>query len=78
MGKDQHKDYEVYYLFIEDEKSILYNVTLNCIGFHPFHYRFQTLYAPDYAIIDLDLEAICLDQVISCPRISCYLVKNFS
>lgn len=60
----QHEDHKVHYLFIEDERSLLYAANLGCIGFHPFNSRLQTLYAPDYAIIDLDPEAVSFDQVI--------------
>lgn len=60
----QHEDHTVRYLFIEDERSLLYVANLGCIGMHPFNSRFQSLYAPDYLIIDLDPEAVDFDQVI--------------
>jgi bifunctional non-homologous end joining protein LigD len=54
----------VHYLIIEDERSLLYTTNLGCIGFHPFNSRLQSLYAPDYLVIDLDPEAVSFDQVI--------------
>lgn len=60
----QHSDRKIRYLFIEDERSLLYAVNLGCIGFHPFHSRFRSLDAPDYAIIDLDPVAVSFDAVV--------------
>jgi bifunctional non-homologous end joining protein LigD len=60
----QHEEHKVRYLFIEDERSLLYVANLGCIDLNPFNSRFQTLYAPDYLVIDLDPEAVSFDQVI--------------
>ncbi len=60
----QHDKKSVHYLFIEDEKSLLFAANLGCIEFHPFSSRFQHLMQPDYLIIDLDPEDVSFDQVI--------------
>ncbi len=61
----QHEDHKVRYLIINNEESLLYTVNLGCIGMHPFNSRLQSLYAPDYLIIDLDPEAVSFDEVIT-------------
>jgi bifunctional non-homologous end joining protein LigD len=60
----QHEDRAVRYLFIDHVESLLYAANLGCIGFHPFNSRFQSLYAPDYLILDLDPEGVTFDAVI--------------
>lgn len=60
----QHEDREVRYLFIDNVESLLYTANLGCIGFHPFNSRFQSLFAPDYLILDLDPEGVTFDVVV--------------
>lgn len=61
----QHENRKVRYLFIEDERSLLYTINLGCIGLHPFNSRFQNLHMPDYLVIDLDpTETANFDHVI--------------
>jgi bifunctional non-homologous end joining protein LigD len=60
----QHDEKQVQYLVIEDEKSLLYTVNLGCIDLNPFNSRLQSLYTPDYLIIDLDPEDVPFAVVI--------------
>lgn len=60
----QHEDHRVRYLCIEDERSLLYVVNLGCIDINPFNSRVQSLYYPDYLVIDLDPEKVRFDAVI--------------
>lgn len=64
----EHEDHSVRYLFIEETNALLYTANLGCIGFHPFNSRFDTLYTPDYLVIDLDPEAIPFEKVIEAAQ----------
>ncbi len=76
--KIQHKNRTVDYILIEDEQSLLYVANLGCIDLNPFNSRLQSLYYPDYLVIDLDPENVEFDQVIEVARVIHHLLDKWS
>ncbi len=65
----RHEDHDIHYILIENEQTLLYTVNLGCIELNPFNSRIQSIYYPDYLIIDLDPEDISFDNVIEVARL---------
>lgn len=52
------------YLVCQDKATLLYMANLGCIEINPWFSRLKHLDKPDYAVLDLDPEAIGFDKVI--------------
>lgn len=73
----QHENHTVDYILIEDEQSLLYVVNLGCVDLNPFNSRLQSLYYPDYLVIDLDPENVEYDQVIEVAQVIHHLLDKW-
>jgi bifunctional non-homologous end joining protein LigD len=60
----ESNDAYINYLVCQDEPTLLYMANLGCIEINPWNSRINKLSHPDYAIIDLDPEAIGFDRVV--------------
>jgi bifunctional non-homologous end joining protein LigD len=55
---------DIHYLVPQNEEHLLYMVQLGCIEINPWNSRVKNLTKPDWAVIDLDPEAIDFKYVI--------------
>jgi bifunctional non-homologous end joining protein LigD len=74
----KHDEGDVHYLVIDNVKSLLYTINLGCIDLNPFNSRIQTLYNPDYLIIDLDPEDIGFEAVIETAQAVHHLLEELA
>lgn len=57
------------YLVCNDEATLVYMANLGCIELNPWNSRTRTLEKPDYAILDLDPEAISFDHIVETAQV---------
>ncbi len=59
-----HKERDVNYIVIQNQKSLLYVVNLGSIELHPFSSTLRRLGKPDYLVMDLDPEGVSFNTVV--------------
>jgi bifunctional non-homologous end joining protein LigD len=59
-----HDSKQVDYILVQNIKTLMYVVNLGSIELHPFNASIKHLDRPDYAVMDLDPEAISFNAVI--------------
>jgi len=65
----KHEDKTVNYLFIDDEKSLLFAVNLGSIDLHPFLARYDHLEQPDFCVMDLDPQNLPFNKAVESAEV---------